>query len=75
MKKTIIILLIIIILVGGLIYFLFFNKSSDQAHIIDKESIEQKDFLENKQAVLYFSSTSLGGLSAWRSFNYKRYLR
>lgn len=59
MKKTIIILLIIIfiILVGGLIYFLFFTKSSDQAHIIDKESIEQKDFIADKQAVLYFSST------------------
>lgn len=55
MKKTII-LILSVILIAALIYFFFFKNSNINS--ISEEDIEKKDFLKDKQAVIYLSSTA-----------------
>lgn len=43
---------------GSLTYQFFFNQSIDASMSIKKEAIEQENFLKDKQAVMYFSTTA-----------------
>jgi hypothetical protein len=56
--KKMMLLFILLLLIGTFGYNLFFNKSIDASHSIEKEAIQDKDFLKNKQAVMYFSTTA-----------------
>ncbi len=49
---------VFIILTGGLVYNFFFDQSINASLSIEKESIEQSSFLNDKQAVMYFSTTA-----------------
>jgi hypothetical protein len=57
MKKILFSFLFVTLFIG-LGYTIFFNKSIDVTHTIDKEAIRDKNFLNDKQAVLYFSTTA-----------------
>ncbi|MCU5200979.1 hypothetical protein OCD87_11910, partial [Bacillus paranthracis] len=54
--KKIIVLILSIILIVALIYFFFFKNNN--VNSISEEDIEKKDFLKDKQAVIYLSSTA-----------------
>ncbi|MFG6497135.1 hypothetical protein P8610_17370 [Fictibacillus sp. UD] len=56
--KKLLITCVLIILVGGFVYKFSFDKSIDASYSIEKESIEQGNFLKDKQAVMYFSTTA-----------------
>ncbi|MGV3464903.1 MAG: hypothetical protein ACO1OT_06375 [Heyndrickxia sp.] len=57
MKKLIFIIVLLIAVGGGLIYFIQRNKNVDPSHLIEKDNMKEKKFLENKQAVIFVSST------------------
>lgn len=56
--KKLLITFVLIILAGSLVYNFFFDQSIDASLSIEKESIEQSNFLKDKQAVMYFSTTA-----------------
>ncbi|MDM5314602.1 hypothetical protein QUF49_01285 [Fictibacillus sp. b24] len=56
--KKLLITCVLIILVSSFVYKFFFDKSIDASYSIEKESIEQGNFLKDKQAVMYFSTTA-----------------
>lgn len=58
MKKiTIGLIILLIIVAGGFIYYKYFYNKIDSSLVIENEDIKKKDFLKDKQAVIYFSST------------------
>ncbi|MGG4488139.1 hypothetical protein [Metabacillus idriensis] len=58
MKKIVMSGLAIFILAGGIIFYIFSNQSLEASQTIEKEAIQQEKFLNDKQAVIYFSTTA-----------------
>ncbi|MQR94082.1 hypothetical protein [Fictibacillus phosphorivorans] len=56
--KKIIFFLLLIILISGFVYKLYLNKNLSASLSIEKEAIQQGNFLNDKKAVLYFSTTA-----------------
>ncbi|MCM3720102.1 hypothetical protein [Fictibacillus phosphorivorans] len=56
--KKMILSLALILLIGVLVYNLFMNQSIDASYSLEKEDIQHSNFLEDKKAVMYFSTTA-----------------
>ncbi|OTW74504.1 hypothetical protein BK702_33890 [Bacillus thuringiensis serovar cameroun] len=54
--KKILFIILGVILVTGLVYYFFFRNSN--VDLISEEDVQKKDFLKDKQAVIYLSSTA-----------------
>ncbi|OOE14830.1 hypothetical protein [Fictibacillus arsenicus] len=58
MKKVILTFALIILIGALVVYNLFWGQSIDASYSLEKEDIQNKNFLEDKKAVLYFSTTA-----------------
>jgi hypothetical protein len=58
MMKKVILTFALIILIGALVYNLFFGQSIDASYSLEEEDIQNRNFLEDKKAVMYFSTTA-----------------
>lgn len=56
--KKVILTFTLIILIGSLVYNLFFGQSIDASYSLEEEDIKNRNFLEDKKAVMYFSTTA-----------------
>ncbi len=56
--KKILFFSLVTLFVGGLVYQFFFNQHISASLSVKKEAIKEKDFLSDKRAVLYFSTTA-----------------
>lgn len=56
--KKVILTFALIILIGALVYNLFLGQSIDASYSLEEEDIQNKNFLEDKKAVMYFSTTA-----------------
>jgi hypothetical protein len=58
MMKKVILAFALIILIGALVYNLFWGQSIDASYSLKEEDIQNRNFLEDKKAVMYFSTTA-----------------
>jgi hypothetical protein len=58
MMKKVILTFALIILIGALVYNLFSGQSIDASYSLEEEDIQNRNFLEDKKAVMYFSTTA-----------------
>lgn len=57
MKRLVKVCIVLILLAGGFAFYYFYDQNKDVS-TIEQDAIQQKDFLKDKQAALYFSSTA-----------------